>query len=182
MTSLPAYDPNDFASGIDRTTWTGLITDPLKPMTNRLIQGTYSPGSTFKIVTAIAALGERLITPDIKVTAPAAARSTGATSSVTRRPDMAPSTCAMRIEQSCNVYFYTLGEKLKIDTIHEYAKKLGLVGTTGIDLPGERSRVSSARRRGTQRDAGAAVVLRARPFRWRSARGRFPSRRSRSRR
>ena len=56
--SLPAYDPNDFAAGIDRATWASLNTDKLRPLQNRAIQGRYSPGSTFKIVVATAALEE----------------------------------------------------------------------------------------------------------------------------
>jgi len=135
MTSLPAYDPNVFAGGIDRAAWAGLTEDPLNPMSNRLIQGRYAPGSTFKIVTAIAALGEHLITPDFKVTC------TGGGTFYGRyfKCNKVHGTVDLRhaIEQSCNTFFYTLGEKLKIDTIFEYAQKLGLVGKTGIDLPGE---------------------------------------------
>ena len=58
MTSLPAYDPNNFAAGISASTWAALNADPLRPLGNRLIQGLYMPGSTFKIVMAIAALEE----------------------------------------------------------------------------------------------------------------------------
>ncbi len=67
FTSRPGYDPNDFAAGIDRTTWAGLNTDPLKPLQNRAIQGLYSPGSTFKIVVEVAALEEGIIRPDFRV-------------------------------------------------------------------------------------------------------------------
>ena len=59
--SLPAYDPNDFAAGIDRATWASLNTDELRPLQNRVLQGRYSPGSTFKIVVATAALEEGLV-------------------------------------------------------------------------------------------------------------------------
>src|SRR5205823_5080405 len=70
LTSQPTYDPNDFANGLDRTTWASLNTDPLKPLQDRLLQGRYSPGSTFKIVMAITALSEGIITPDFKVNCP----------------------------------------------------------------------------------------------------------------
>ena len=135
MTSLPAYDPNVFASGVDRATWASLTGDPLNPMSNRLIQGRYAPGSTFKIVTAIAALGEKLITPDFKVTCAGGGTFYGRYFQCLRQHGTVDLRHA--IEKSCNTYFYTLGEKLKIDTIHDYARKLGLVGKTGIDLPGE---------------------------------------------
>jgi penicillin-binding protein 2 len=135
MTSLPAYDPNAFASGIDRTAWAGLTGDPLNPLTNRLIQGKYAPGSTFKVVMAIAALGERLITPDFKVNCTGGGTFYGRYFQCNKKHGVVDLRHA--IEQSCNTYFYTLGEKLKIDTIYDYAHKLGLVGKTGIDLPGE---------------------------------------------
>ena len=65
--SLPAYDPNRFAAGIDRATWAALNTDRLRPLQNRAIQGRYSPGSTFKIAVATAALEEGVATPDFRV-------------------------------------------------------------------------------------------------------------------
>jgi len=135
MTSLPAYDPNVFSGGIDRTVWASLTTDSLNPLTNRLVQGRYAPGSTFKIVTAIAALGEGLVTPDFKVNCTGGGTFYGRFFQCNRSHGVVDLRHA--IEVSCNTFFYTLGEKLKIDTIHEYAKKLGLVGKTGIDLPGE---------------------------------------------
>src|SRR5688572_25729493 len=67
-TSLPSFDPNSFAVGIDRATWASLNTDKLKPLQNRVLQGRYSPGSTFKIVVATAALEEGVVTPDFRVT------------------------------------------------------------------------------------------------------------------
>ena len=63
LSSLPAYDPNAFAAGIGRAEWNGLLTDPLRPLNNRAIQGRYSPGSTFKIAVAVAGLEEGVITP-----------------------------------------------------------------------------------------------------------------------
>ena len=135
MTSLPAYDPNVFAGGIDRAEWANLTGDPLNPMSNRLIQGRYMPGSTFKVVMAIAALSEGVITPDYKVSCSGGGVHYGRFFQCLRSHGVMDIRHAL--EQSCNTFFYTLGEKLKIDTIHEYARKLGLVGKTGIDLPGE---------------------------------------------
>ena len=137
MTSLPAYDPNAFAVGIDQETWTSLNKDPLKPLTNRLIQGTYPPGSTFKILMAIVGLQEGLIEPSTRVHCSGGGvfygryfqcHNTHGTVDLRRA-----------IEKSCNVYFYTIGAKLgnKIDIIHKWAERFGLVGRTGIDLPNE---------------------------------------------
>lgn len=135
--SLPSYDPNLFAAGIGSEEWTALIGDPQRPMTNRLIQGTYPPGSTFKIVMAVAALEEGIITPETTFYCPGHGTFYGRTFHCLRRQGHGTVDLRTAIEQSCNVYFYNLGQRLSIDTIHEYAAAFGLVGKTGIDLPGE---------------------------------------------
>jgi penicillin-binding protein 2 len=137
MTSLPAYDPNDFAVGIDPATWAELNRDPLTPLENRLIRGRYSPGSTFKIVMAVAGLSEGVITPESTVNCTGGANFYGRYFQCHKKGGHGVVDVRHAIEQSCNVFFYTLGEKLKIDTIHKYGRFLGLVGRTGIDLPGE---------------------------------------------
>jgi penicillin-binding protein 2 len=135
MTSLPAYDPNSFAVGIDNSTWTKLITDKLRPMTNRLIQGTYSPGSTFKIVMAVAGLMESAITPETTFYCPGHATFYGRSFQCLGQHGSVDLRGA--IERSCNVYFYNVGQRLGIDAINKYATMLGLTGKTGIDLPNE---------------------------------------------
>ncbi len=137
MTSLPAFDPNAFANGIDRSTWARLNNDPLLPLQDRLIQGKYQPGSTFKAVITTAALSEGIITPDFKVTCPGYATFYGHTFQCDRHEAHGTLDLRHAIAESCNVYFYTVGNMLKIDQIHEYAEKLGLTGKTGIDLPNE---------------------------------------------
>ena len=138
FTSLPGYDPNDFAAGIDRATWAGLNTDPLKPLQNRAIQGLYSPGSTFKIVVEVAALEEGIITPDFRVSCGGSADFLRPpVPSAGRKAGTAASTCATRSEESCNVYHYTVGNMVGVDKIHKWATLLGLGEKTGIDLPNE---------------------------------------------
>lgn len=137
MTSLPAYDPNDFAMGMESAKWADLNKDPLHPLENRLIRGRYAPGSAFKVVMSVAALGEGVITPDFKVFCPGSKTFYGRTWQCHKKGGHGWVDLRHAIEQSCNVYFYTIGDMLKIDTIHAYAAKLGLVGLTGIDLPGE---------------------------------------------
>jgi penicillin-binding protein 2 len=136
-TSLPAFDPNTFAVGIDGTNWAKLINDPLRPMTNRMLQGTYPPGSTFKIVMAIAGLEEGVVTPDTTFYCPGHGTFYGRTFQCNRPQGHGTMNVRTALEHSCNVYFYNLGQRLSIDTIHKYAAALGLVGKTGIDLPGE---------------------------------------------
>jgi penicillin-binding protein 2 len=146
MTSLPAYDPNDFASGISSATWAALNADPLRPLGNRLIQGLYMPGSTFKIVMAITALEEGVITPETVIRCGGSAYFYGRSFKCWNDSGHGAMTLRHALEQSCNVFFYTLGERLNsrfgdksIDVINKWATKLGLVGKTGIDLPDEKA-------------------------------------------
>jgi penicillin-binding protein 2 len=135
--SLPAYDPNDFVVGIDRATWASLNSDRLRPLQNRVIQGRYSPGSTFKIVVATAALEEGLVDPDDRVHCSGSANFFGRNYKCHLRGGHGSIDLRHALEKSCNVYFYTLGNRLGVDRIHKWAQKLGLVGKTGIDLPNE---------------------------------------------
>jgi len=137
MASLPAYDPNQFVSGFDLETWTALNADPDNPLMNRLIRGTYHPGSTFKIVMALAALEEGVITPETEYYCPGHFTFGGRTYACHRAGGHGSVDLREALEQSCNVYFYNVGSRLSIDTIHQYAERLGLTGRTGIDLPGE---------------------------------------------
>ena len=135
LVSLPAYDPNAFALGIDQDTWSALNEDTLRPLNNRALQGRYSPGSTFKIAMAVAALEEGIVTPDFRV-------SCGGGGTFYGRFYQCHTTHGsvdMReaLEQSCNTYFYTLGEMMEIDQIHKWATALGLGELSGLDLPHE---------------------------------------------
>jgi penicillin-binding protein 2 len=141
LVSLPAYDPNDFASGIDSATWAALNTDRLRPLQNRAIQGRYSPGSTFKVVVATAALEEGVVTPDFKVNCPGGASFFGRYFMCHLRGGHGLMDMRHALEKSCNVYFYTLGNMLGVDKIHKWAEKLGLAGKTGIDLPNEQESI-----------------------------------------
>jgi penicillin-binding protein 2 len=137
FTSRPGYDPNDFAAGIDRATWAGLNSNPLKPLQNRAIQGLYSPGSTFKIVVAVAALEEGVIGPDFRVSCRGSAVFYGRPFQCWKRGGHGSVDLRHAMEQSCNVYYYTVGNMLGVDKIHKWATLLGLGEKTGIDLPNE---------------------------------------------
>jgi penicillin-binding protein 2 len=135
LTSLPAFDPNDFATGIDRATWASLNTDKLRPLQNRAIQGRYSPGSTFKIVVATAALEEGLITPERQVFCPGGGTFYGRFFQCLGKHGFMDLRHA--IEKSCNTYFYTIGNMLGVDKMYKWSEKLGLALKSGIDLPNE---------------------------------------------
>ena len=135
--SLPAYDPNKFAVGIDRASWQSLTTDRLRPLQNRALQNTYSPGSTFKIVVAAAAMEEGLVTPDHRIHCSGGKFFYTRTFMCHKRGGHGNVNMRQAIEQSCNVYFYTLGQMLGVDRIHKWASALGLGEINGIDLPNE---------------------------------------------
>ena len=137
FTSRPGYNPNDFAAGIDHATWAGLTTDPLKPLQNRATQGLYSPGSTFKIVVATAALEEGVITPDFRVSCRGSAVFFGRPFQCWKKGGHGSLDLRHAMEQSCNVYYYTIGNMVGVDRIHKWATLLGLGEKTGIDLPNE---------------------------------------------
>lgn len=137
LVSLPSYDPNAFAAGIDRTTWQQLNTDELRPLQNRAIQGRYSPGSTFKIVVATAGLEEGVITPDTKVYCAGGATFFGRFFKCHLAGGHGWVDVRHALEKSCNVFFYTVGNQLGVDKIHDWAEKLGLAGKSGVDLPNE---------------------------------------------
>jgi len=135
LVSLPSYDPNAFAMGIDSATWTGLNDDTRRPLNNRALQGRYSPGSTFKIAMAVAALEEGVVDADERVTCNGGGtfygrfyQCWGTHGSVDMRE---------ALERSCNTYFYTLGQKMEVDQVHKWATALGLGVMSGIDLPHE---------------------------------------------
>ena len=135
LASLPAYNPNDFALGIDGQTWSTLNTDRLRPLENRALRGRYSPGSTFKLVMAVAALQEGIVQPNFKVNC----RGGGTFYGRFFRCHSRHGTVAMveALEKSCNTYFYTLGSMIDVDAINRWAVDLGLGALSGIDLPFE---------------------------------------------
>jgi penicillin-binding protein 2 len=135
--SMPAFDPNDFAAGIKSKTWSALTTDTLRPLNNRVLQGRYSPGSTFKIVVATAAMEEGLVDSNYRVNCAGGANFYGRFYKCHLRGGHGSVDMRHALEKSCNVYFYTLGNMLGVDRIYKWAERLGLAGKTGIDLPNE---------------------------------------------
>jgi len=141
LTSLPAFDPNDFATGIDRATWQQLNTDKLRPLQNRAIQGRYQPGSTFKIVVATAALEEGVISPERTIYCPGGGTFYGRFFAC--HEDRGHGFVDLRhaIEKSCNTYFYSVGNMLGVDRMYKWAERLGLALKSGIDLPNEQESI-----------------------------------------
>jgi penicillin-binding protein 2 len=137
FSSRPAYDPNAFAAGIDRATWAALNTDDLRPLQNRALQGRYSPGSTFKMAVGLAGLEEGVITPDFHVHCGGGQTFYGRYFKCWKKGGHGSVDLRHAIEQSCDVYFYTVGNMLGVDRINKWATLFGLGVKSGIDLPNE---------------------------------------------
>jgi penicillin-binding protein 2 len=137
FTSRPAYDPNAFAAGIDRATWASLTADEDRPLNDRAIQGRYSPGSTFKMAVALAALEEGIITPDFRVHCSGGATFYGRPFKCWKKGGHGSLDLRHAIEQSCDVYFYTVANMVGVDKINKWATAIGLGVKSGIDLPNE---------------------------------------------
>jgi len=137
MVSRPAFDPNEFSMRLTNERWNEIVRDPGHPMQSRATQGMYPPGSTFKVVTAIAALMEKSIDPDEKLFCSGAYRFGGRFYRDWKRGGHGNVDLHKAIVESCDVYFYQAGEKAGINGLARWASILGLGAKTGIDIPGE---------------------------------------------
>jgi penicillin-binding protein 2 len=143
MVSRPTFDPNDFSVRISREEWNKLVNDPDKPLLNKAIQAQLAPGSTFKVIMATAGLQEG-IAQNMHVICNGGATFYGRYFKcwvVAEHRVHGAVEISKAIYQSCDVFFYTLAEKLGIERIAKYATMLGLGQKTGIDLPQEVSGV-----------------------------------------
>lgn len=137
LSSYPSFSPVDFSRDFE-----SLQADPKRPLLNRSLQGLYAPGSTYKMLTAVAGLEEGIITPKTKVLDTGRYtyyrnpqprcwlyRQTGRTHGV--------ETLSEALRDSCNIFFYDLGRRLGIERLEHYARSFGLGELTGIELRGE---------------------------------------------
>jgi penicillin-binding protein 2 len=137
MGSTPSYDPNDFADGISRKVWESIQTDPRRPMHNRAIASFYAPGSTFKVLIAIAGLESGAISPSERVYCNGSTRIYGSTRLCWKRGGHGWVDMRKALAYSCNVYFYKAGQKMGIEAIHKYGEMFNLGRPRGLDIPGE---------------------------------------------
>ncbi|MGH9339189.1 MAG: penicillin-binding protein 2 [Acidobacteriota bacterium] len=137
MTSRPTFDPNEFATRISYKDWNRLIANPDHPLQNRVIQATFSPGSIFKVVMALAGLERGIIDNKTSVYCGGGSTFYGHYFRCWKAGGHGTVALHQAIQQSCNVYFYHLGQKLGIGDISEFSGQVGLGQVTGIDLFGE---------------------------------------------
>lgn len=150
MASYPDYNPADFIGGISQEAWNNYTNNEAKPLVNKAIQNSYSPGSTFKMVTAIAGLESGVINLKTKI---------NDTGIYTKYRDYQPKCwhytdyhtghgwvdVSGAIEKSCNYFFYETGDRMGIDKLVEIARYFGLGSKTKIELQGETAGVLASR-------------------------------------
>lgn len=137
LVSTPSYDPNAFTGGIKLADWRALIDNPRRPLVNKAVAGQYPPGSTFKIVVAMAALEYGVVGPEHRTFCTGSTKLGKATFHCWKRGGHGWKDMLGAIEESCDVYFYDLAQRLGIDRIAEMARRFGLGERLGIELPGE---------------------------------------------
>ena len=150
MANVPTYNPQDFVGGISTENWNKYINDSAKPLVNKAIQNSYSPGSIFKMVTAIAGLETGAINSNTRI------NDTGV---YNKYPD-SPKNCwyytdyhrghgwlnvSQAIQKSCNYFFYETADRIGIDVLDQYATYFGLGKKTGVELLGETDGVLASR-------------------------------------
>ena len=138
LASVPGYDPNAFNTGLTRKQWRDITRDPLAPLTNKAVSGLYAPGSTFKMVVAMAALEHGVIKPEQKVLCTGHVELGNERFHCWKRHGHGWLDLNGALQQSCDPYFYEISKRVGIDKIAEMGRRFGLGRVTGIDLPNER--------------------------------------------
>ena len=137
LASSPSYDPNAFTKGISLAAWNELLQNPYKPLVSKAIAGQYPPGSTFKMMVALAALEGGVATPGHRVTCIGKTTLGDRDFHCWKKGGHGTLKMVEAIEQSCDVYFYDIALRCGVNRIAEMARRFGLGAVTGVDLYGE---------------------------------------------
>ena len=138
LVSEPAFEPNAFVAGIDPAYWRELTRNEYKPLNNKAIGGEFAPGSTFKMMVAMAALEAGIIDPDTTFFCKGKVILGDAEFNCWRKGGHGPVSVVRGIRESCDVFFYETARRVGVDRIAEMARRFGLGARVGIDMPGER--------------------------------------------
>jgi penicillin-binding protein 2 len=163
MVSRPSFDPGLFSGGISGKEWLALLNNPRHPLQNKALKGQYPPGSTFKMVTALAALRAGVITPATVVDCNGSLKLGNREFRCWKEEGHGPTNLKKAIRESCDVWFYTVALEVGIDRIAEMARELGLGQPLGFPPGGEKSglipdRAWKRRRFGTGWYDGETVI------------------------
>ncbi|MFW5679146.1 MAG: penicillin-binding protein 2 [Pseudomonadota bacterium] len=138
MVSVPGFEPGAFTNGVGHRQWNEWRDDPRAPLVNKAMSGIYPPGSTFKMLTALAALEAGLVDGDTTFFCPGHLSLGTSRFHCWRAGGHGSLALVQALAQSCDVYFYEAGRRVGIDAIAAMARRFGLGDRTGIDLPSER--------------------------------------------
>lgn len=138
MASRPAFDPNVLSRELTSKQWVEIVQDEGRPLNNRASQGQYPPGSTFKVLMAAAALESKTMAPSSTVFCSGGYQFGRRLYRDWKKGGHGYVDLRKALIHSCDVYFYTIGQRMGIDTMAEYAHLFGLGEATGIELPSER--------------------------------------------
>jgi len=145
LSSVPGFDPNEFVTGLSSRSWRRLVNDPHTPLINKAISGLYAPGSTFKMVVALAALEANIVRPDHRVFCRGFTQLGNARFHCWKKHGHGWQDIYDAHKNSCDVYFYDIAIRIGVDRIAAMARKLGLGEKTGVDLPSEKGGVIPTR-------------------------------------
>ena len=137
--SAPPVHLEDFVGGISTKNWQALLNNIKRPLVHKTIQGQYPPGSTYKIITALAGLSKGVITPNTVYYCSGSMKFGNRRYGCWKEGGHGPVSLHRALAESCDVYFYQVGLKVGVDSLAEYANRMGLGHKTGIDFEYEKS-------------------------------------------
>ena len=144
--SAPSIRIEEFIGGISRDAWQALLDNPRHPLLNKVVQGIYPPGSTYKMITALAGLSKGAIDENTTVYCPGQMTFGNRTYRCWKKGGHGTVNLTKAIGESCDVYFYQVGIKVGVDTLAEYAQKLGLGQKTGAEMEFEKEGLTPTRK------------------------------------
>lgn len=139
LASAPVLELDKFIGGISHKHWQEMLDDPLHPLINKIVQGQYPPASTYKIVTAVAGLAEGVIHADTVIYCPGHYRFGNRTYRCWKRSGHGAVDLNRALSESCDVYFYQVGQRLGVDRLAKYAHLFGLGRKTGVEMEHEKA-------------------------------------------
>lgn len=139
LASSPPLHLQDFVGGISHANWQAMLDNPLHPLVNKIVQGQYPPASTYKPITALAGLAEGVITPNQTIFCPGYHRFGNRVYRCWKRGGHGSVDLKRAVAESCDVYFYIVGQRLGVDRLAKYARLFGLGNKTGVEMEHEKA-------------------------------------------
>ncbi len=139
LASTPTMSLEQFIGGISQENWKALLEDPLRPLINKPIMGQYPPGSTFKMISALAGLTEGIVTPDTAFYCSGSLQFGNRRYGCWKKSGHGTVQLNRALAESCDVYFYQIAQRINVDVLAKYSESFGMGRITGIELEHEKS-------------------------------------------